>query len=44
MVFDSRLQLCDPWKTTYIIITVIQEKARTLLNYFVKGPRAVEVE
>jgi len=44
MVFDSRLQfneLCDLWNT-YNIKT--EEKARTLLNYFVKGPGAVEGE
>jgi len=34
MVFDSRLQLCDLWNTAYYN----KEKARTLLNYFVKGP------
>jgi len=33
MVFDSRLQLCDPFNTAYN-----RKKARTLLNYIVNGP------
>ena len=39
MVFDSRLQLCDQWNTAYN-----RKKARTFLNYIVKGPWAVEGE
>jgi len=38
MVFDSRLQLCDPWNTAY---NRKRKQEHLLLNYFVKGPNAL---